>query len=301
MSALFHCRICRSYHQADFSIISGSQNNNTFSEFFFELISKITKPVHIDSIHLCCEKFHTFDLLYLIHDISHGILCQFALQAFHFTVQRLVFCCQMRNLLSQIIWCRFQYFCSFIQFLFQIVIVTDQSLGCQCLDSSHTGSNSRFRKNLERHDLICILYVSSSTEFNRVVSHIDNSYHISVFFTKQGLCSCLSCLFDRHVFYFYRKSCHNLLIHDCFHFLQFFRCHGREMRKVEAKSVFVHAGSCLLYVCSKNGSQRFLKQVCRTVVSCRQCTFFSIYTQFCLIPCFDHSFDDHSYMTDLST
>ena len=134
MSTLFHCRICRSYHQADFSIISGCQNNNTFSEFFFELISKITKPVHIDSIHLCCKKFHTFDLLYLIHDISHGILCQFALQAFHFTVQRLVFCCQMRNLLSQIIWCRFQYFCSFIQFLFQIVIVTDQSLGCQCLD-----------------------------------------------------------------------------------------------------------------------------------------------------------------------
>ena len=79
MSTLFHCRICRSYHQADFSIISGCQNNNTFSEFFFELISKITKPVHIDSIPLCCKKFHTFDFYYFIHNISQSSLSQFAL------------------------------------------------------------------------------------------------------------------------------------------------------------------------------------------------------------------------------
>ena len=65
----------------------------------------------------------------------------------------------------------------------------------------------------------------TTTEFNGESTHIYDTYNITVFLTKQSLCSCLSCFLD------WKVLCHNcegicdLLIHNFFNLLQFLRCY----------------------------------------------------------------------------
>ena len=86
MCAFLHGCVCCHCDQIDFSVLFRCQNNNTFSDLFLELVAQIAQTVHVYIFHTCCKKLYSGNFLYLIHHITHGIFCKFALQALYFAL-----------------------------------------------------------------------------------------------------------------------------------------------------------------------------------------------------------------------
>ena len=185
--------------------------------------------------------------------------------------------------------------------LFQFSIIIHQSFGCKCFDTAYPCCHTTFRQDLECSDLACIGNMCTTAELNRVISHIYNTDDVAVFLTEQSLCSGLSCFFDRHVLNDNRQRSGNAFIYHIFYFLQFFRCHCREMREIETKSLVVYIRSRLFYMCTKYGTECFLKQMGRTVVSCTKHTSLRINGQSNLISNLHHTLCHITDMTDLAT
>ena len=179
-------------------------------------------------------------------------------------------------------------------------VVIQKSLGRQGFNTAYSGSYTCLRQDLECHDVTGIAYMCTTTEFDREITHTYNTYDVSVFFSEQGSSSCLLSLFDRHIFNYNRKILTNLLVYDIFYLLQFFRCHGREMCKVETQSLCIIQRSCLLYMISKHHTKSFLKQMGCTVVILGKRTVLFVNFQSYLVADFDHTLCNLSYMAEFA-
>ena len=179
-------------------------------------------------------------------------------------------------------------------------VVIQKSFGCQGFNTAYSGSHTCLGQDLECHDVSCILYMCTTTEFDREITHTYNTYNVSVFFSEQSCSSRLLSLFDRHIFNYNRKILTDLLIYDIFNLLQFFCCHGREMCKVETQSLCIIQRSCLLYVIAKYHTESFLKQMGCTVVVLSKCTVLFVNLQSHLVADFDHTLCNLAYMAEFA-
>ena len=65
MRSCFLSCICSHSKKIYFTPVYSCKNNNTFSDLFFELISKITKSVHVNALYLGSKEFHSHSALRL--------------------------------------------------------------------------------------------------------------------------------------------------------------------------------------------------------------------------------------------
>ena len=180
-------------------------------------------------------------------------------------------------------------------------VVIQKSFGCQGFNTAYSGSHTCLGQDLKCHDVSCILYMCTTTEFDRKITHTYNTYNVTVFFSEQGSSSCLLRFFDRHIFDHNRKILPDLLVHDIFHFLQFFCCHGREVCKVKTQSLCIVQRPCLFYMISEYHAKSFLKQMRCTVIVLSQCTILFVNFQHYLVTDFDHTFCNLSDMAEFIT
>ena len=79
MCPLLHSPFCRCDHQADLAAVCGCQNDHALSQLLLELVTQVAQSVHIHSVQLSREEFHSGHFPYLVQDIPCGILCHLAL------------------------------------------------------------------------------------------------------------------------------------------------------------------------------------------------------------------------------
>ena len=84
-------------------------------------------------------------------------------------------------------------------------VVIQKSFGCQGFNTAYSGSHTCLGQDLKCHDVSCILYMCTTTEFDRKITHTYNTYNVTVFFSEQSCSSRLLSLFDRHIFNYNRK------------------------------------------------------------------------------------------------
>ena len=102
MSALFHSAVSCHGQKAYLAVFAGSKDNHALAQLLFQLVAQVTETVHIHVSQFCCEKFHAFDLLYLIHNIAQSILCKLALQSLILAVECFHLALEMSNLVLQL-------------------------------------------------------------------------------------------------------------------------------------------------------------------------------------------------------
>ena len=76
----FLCRISSHCKKVHLALIYCSKDNDALAKLLFQLVTKITKSVHVNALYLGSKEFHTFYFYNLIHNISQSTLSQFALQ-----------------------------------------------------------------------------------------------------------------------------------------------------------------------------------------------------------------------------
>ena len=59
--------------------MADGKHDYAFAQLLFELVSQISKPVHVNAVNLRCEKLHAFHFFHLIHHIARRFLSHFAL------------------------------------------------------------------------------------------------------------------------------------------------------------------------------------------------------------------------------
>ena len=99
MSTFLHSLICCHCNKAYFSTCRGCKNDHTFTKFFFQLISKITKTIHIYIIYFCSNQFYTFYFCNLIRYISHCLFCHLTLYALKLAVKLFILSLKMTDLI----------------------------------------------------------------------------------------------------------------------------------------------------------------------------------------------------------
>lgn len=85
-----------------------------------------------------------------------------------------------------------------IEVLFHSLIVCHHVGTGQCFDSSDAGSDTALGQDLEVTDLTGMLYMSTTTQFLREVSHGYHADSIAVFFSEQSHSSALLRILDAH-------------------------------------------------------------------------------------------------------
>ena len=206
----------------------------------------------------------------------------------------------MSDFLFEVLRRRLKCLCRLMEDLLQICVIVHQTLGCQSLNSPHACCHTGLRDDLKGADGRGIVHMGSATEFLGKFSHADYPYNIPVLLSKQCLCSGLLRLFNRKILHFHRKGVRNCSVDNLFHLFDFLRCQRGEMGEIKAQSCGVHIRTCLLYVGAKYGTQRFLKQVGRTMVSSGKAAVFLVYFQNHVFPGTDHAFYCCSDMSNLT-
>ena len=187
-----------------------------------------------------------------------------------------------------------------MKLLLHILIMMDQTVGGQCLDTSHTCCNASLREDLETADLRSILYMGSAAELCGEVSHSYDTDLIAVLLAEERHRACLLRVLQTHNVCNHRKCRTDFFIYDRFYFLDLSRSHRGEMSEVETKSVSCHKGASLLNMSSENGSQSLMEDVGRTVVSSDQGTVLLIYLQSYRLACLEHTAYHVADVSDLS-
>mgnify|MGYP007090569836 CR=1 FL=1 len=157
--------ICSHSKKVYFTSVYSCKNNNTFSDLFFELISKITKSVHINALNLGCKEFYAFNINDLVHNITERSLSQFALERFILALERFYFCLKMCDLLSNFCRLCFECFGNFLKHSLLFFIVFNNAVSCQRLNTTHPCCNTCLRYDFEEHDGTCVFNMCTTTEF----------------------------------------------------------------------------------------------------------------------------------------
>ena len=160
----------------------------------------------------------------------------------------------------------FQKCCDLSQFLFHFFIVIEHTVTGQCLDTAHTGCDTRLRNDLKGCDHTCIGYMGTAAQFLGEISHGNHAHTISVLFPKKSHGPCFLGVFNAHNLCHNGKCCLDLLIDHCLHLSQFLLGHSLEMGKVKAQPVRCHKRTLLLYMGTQNRFQGFLQKMGGTVV-----------------------------------
>ena len=191
-------------------------------------------------------------------------------------------------------------FGSLMQHSFLFLIIFNNSVSCQCLDTTYTCCNTSLRNDFEKHDSACILDMCTTTELSWEISHGYNTYFLVVFLTKQSHCSGFLGFLNIHNVCHYRKSRLNFFVYKCFCLSDFFRCHCLKMCKVETKSVRSYKRTLLFYMRTENCFKCLLKKMCCTVIFlCITACLFVDFKSYCL-PCGKHSGFHMSDMTEFT-
>ena len=188
-----------------------------------------------------------------------------------------------------------------MKLLFHVLIVADQAVGGQGLDTSYASRYTSLGKDLEAADLGCVLYMGTAAELCGEVSHSYDTDLIAVFLSEERHRACLLCVLQTHNICNDRKCRTDLFIYNSLNFLDLILAHCGEVSEVETESVSCYKGTSLLNMGSEYGSQGLVEKVGRTVVSADQGAVLLINFQGNSFTCLEHTTYHMSDVADFST
>ena len=133
------------------------------------------------------------------------------------------------------------------------------------------------------------------------IPHLDNTDFLAVLLAKQCHRARLLCFIQGHNIGYNRQGCCNLIIYNLFNLLYLLWSHRREMSKVETQTVTGYQGTSLLYMATKYGTQRFMKQMGCGMVAGSQFTVFLVNRHGYFFSHLEHTLYYNTDMTDLAT
>ena len=300
MGAAFLGAFCRGYHQLDFTVCDGREDNHALSEFFFQAVTEFSQRSGVHAFHLPGDEPDSANFLYVLSGISHRVFRRLALQGIDLRVGFLQFRLQRSNLFKDFSPGCFQHRSCGAQFFFLLAVVVYDIPAGQGFDPSDTGRYAGLGQDLEVLDLRGVFNMRSAAQLLREPSHLNNTDFLSVLLVKQSHRSALLRLIERHDLGHHRKGLLDLFVDDILHFPDLFRRHGLEVGEIESESVRIHVGTLLFHMSAENLFQRLLAQVGCGVISRRRLPERLIYCQSDLIAHLQHSPDNGSDMADLS-
>ena len=137
----------------------------------------------------------------------------------------------------------------------------------------------------------------TAAQFLGELSHLHDSYRLTVFLTKKCHRAGLFRFLDRHHLRLHSQILRNLLIDDLFHTPDLIRRHSRRMGEVETSTLSVLIGTGLLHMAAQHLSERFLQQVCCTVVLTGAVPPGTVHRQSHLIAYLEHALCHPTYMS----
>ena len=164
-------------------------------------------------------------------------------------------------------------------------------------DTTHTGSYTCFGNDLEQSDLSGIGNVSTTAELFGEVSHLYDTYSLTVFLTKQSHGACFLGIFQIHDLRHYRQRCLNFFIYNSLNSRDLVSCHRLEMSKVKPESSRSHQRTFLFYMRTQYLFQCFLQQMGSTVILAGILSGSLIHSQLYCIAGADHTGNHGSHMT----
>ena len=145
-----------------------------------------------------------------------------------------------------------------IEVLFHSLIVCHHVGTGQCFDSSDAGSDTALGQDLEVTDLTGMLYMSTTTQFLREVSHGYHADSIAVFFSEQSHSSALLRILDAHDI---SNNCNilcDLLVDQSLYFSDLFCSHSLSVAEVKTGSCAVLVRTLLFYMITQYDLQCLL-------------------------------------------
>ena len=229
MGTALHSTVGRHGDHGHLAVLVRDQKNHALAELCFQIISEVTKLVHIYAGYVCTEELHALDLDHGIHDVTECVLCLLALQRLilaakllHFLLKGLDVLLQgRRRCLHKLSGCE--------HLTLEIYVVRTNIVPGQRLDTTDTGSDTSLRQDLELADLQGVLHMRATAELGREIAHANDTHLGTVLLTEERHRTGLLRLFEGHDIGTNLETLLNLLVHHVLDLLKLFSRHRLEV------------------------------------------------------------------------
>ena len=218
--------------------------------------------------HLGGEKLERSNLLNFVQKRGGLHFCDAGICAFQLAAQLLHLGLHSRRLFRNALGVGgFELSCGVADKLVALCEKSQYAKAGGALNSAHARGNGGLGDNLEKTYGSGVLYVGSSAQFGGGGAYLYDSDARAVLLAEECHGAHLLCLVGGGDYRVARLRLQNVFVNDSFYCRNLLCGHCREVREVEAHSVLVHVGACLLDVCAEYAAQSGLEQMRGGVVA----------------------------------